>query len=200
MGLPNHSIRFFDNQFKRQVREADFALNPFERLALPFVGGRLLDLGCGLGNLSIEAARRGCSVVAIDASDTAVGRIQDVARRDSLSIQALAADLTGFRIDQDFDAIVCIGLLMFMSRSDAHNLLGEIQSRVVPGGLAIINVLIEGTTYLGMFDPANYCLFRRNELAERFDGWSILESRYQTFPAPEGTHKVFSTIIAEKPS
>ena len=51
-----------------------------------------------------------------------------------------------------------------------------------------------------MFDPDNYCLFRRNELEERFEGWTILESRYQTFPAPEGTRKDFSTIIAEKPS
>jgi tellurite methyltransferase len=200
MGLPNHSIRFFDNQFKRQVREADFALNPFERLALPFVGGRLLDLGCGLGNLSIEAARRGCRVVAIDASDTAVGRIQDVARRDSLSIQALAADLTGFRIDQDFDAIVCIGLLMFMSRSDAHNLLGEIQSRVVPGGLAIINVLIEGTTYLEMFGPDPYYLFGRSELQERFGGWEIIESRQDYFEAPGPTTKAFVTLIARKPA
>ena len=47
-------------------------------------------------------------------------------------------------------------------------------------------MLIEGTTYLGMFDPDNYCLFRRNELEERFEGWNILESRYQTFPAPRG--------------
>ena len=73
-----------------------------------------------------------------------------------------------------------------------------VQEHVKPGGRAIVNVLIEGTTYLGMFDPDNYCLFRRNELEERFDGWSILESRYQTFPAPEGTRKDFATIIAEK--
>lgn len=79
-------------------------------------------------------------------------------------------------------------------------LLTAIQEHAKPGGRAIVNVLIEGTTYLGMFDPDNYCLFRRNELEERFDGWSILESRYQTFPAPEGTRKDFATIVAEKAS
>jgi hypothetical protein len=46
----------------------------------------------------------------------------------------------------------------------------------------------------------NYCLFRRNELEERFDGWTIMESRIQTFPAPEGTRKDFATIVAEKAS
>ena len=49
-----------------------------------------------------------------------------------------------------------------------------------------------------MFDPDNYCLFRRNELEGRFDGWNVLELRTQTFPAPEGTRKDFSTLIAEK--
>src|SRR6266567_3300372 len=51
----NKTITFFDTQFERQVREGDFALNPFERLALPYLYGKILDLGCGLGNLSITA-------------------------------------------------------------------------------------------------------------------------------------------------
>ena len=48
-------------------------------------------------------------------------------------------------------------------------------------------MLIEGTTYLVMFDPDNYCLFRPKELEKRFAGWKILESRNQSFPAP-GKH------------
>ncbi len=55
--LHSASVRFFETQFERQVRENDFALNPFETLALDHVAGDLLDLGCGLGNLSLEAAR-----------------------------------------------------------------------------------------------------------------------------------------------
>ena len=89
---------------------------------------------------------------------------------------------------------------MFLCHETALKLLTAIQEHVKPGGRAIVNVLIEGTTYLGMFDPDNYCLFRRNELKERFDGWTILESRYDMFPAPENTRKDFSTLIAEKPS
>ena len=50
------AIEFFDTQFQRQVNSADYALNPFEQAALPFLFGDVLDLGCGLGNLSIAAA------------------------------------------------------------------------------------------------------------------------------------------------
>ena len=67
----NRSIDFFDSQFQKQVAGSDFALNPFENAVLPFVRGSMLDLGCGLGNLSVEAARRGAEVVAVDASEAA---------------------------------------------------------------------------------------------------------------------------------
>ena len=113
-------------------------------------------------------------------------------------MRGIQADIENWTIDQSYDTFVAIGLLLFLCHETALKLLTAIQEHVKPGGRAIVNVLIEGTTYLGMFDPDNYCLFRRNELEERFDGWTILESRYQTFPAPEGTRKDFLTLIAEK--
>jgi tellurite methyltransferase len=115
-------------------------------------------------------------------------------------VRSIQADIEHWTIDESYDTIVAIGLLMFLRHETALKLLTGIQEHVKFGGRAIVNVLIEGTTYLGMFDPDNYCLFRRNELEEQFDGWTILESRTQTFPAPESTRKDFSTIIAEKPS
>jgi tellurite methyltransferase len=195
----NKAVKFFETQFQRQVREQNYTLNPFEILALDYLSGEILDLGCGLGNLSLEAGRRGHRVVAVDASPTAVARINEDAEREGLPVRAIQTDIESWTIDESYDTIVAIGLLMFFRRETALKLLSAIQKHIKPGGRAIVNVLIEGTTYLGMFDPDNYCLFRRNELEERFDGWNIQESRTQTFLAPEGTHKDFSTIIAEKP-
>ena len=194
------AVAFFENQFQRQIRDKEYALNPFEILALDSVKGSVLDLGCGLGNFSLEAGRRGHPVLAVDASPTAVARLNEEAKREGLPVRGIQADIESWTIDALYDTIVVIGLLMFFRHETALKLLTAVQEHVKPGGRSIVNVLIEGTTYLGMFDPDNYCLFRRNELEERFDGWSILESRYQTFPAPEGTHKDFATIIAEKPS
>jgi len=196
----HHSIRFFDDQFQRQVRQNDFALNPFEALALRFLHGRILDLGCGLGNLSIEAARLGCCVLSIDGSPTAIGRIRQAASDEDLPIQTEVADLRTYKISEDFDVIVCIGLLMFMAKDDALGIIGEIQAHVVAGGLAIINALIEGTTYLEMFGTDPYYLFGHSELQDRFAGWDLIESMYHNFEAPGATTKSFATIIARKPA
>ena len=68
-----------------------------------------------------------------------------------------------------------------------------------PGGVAAINVLIEGTTYMDMFDPAGHCLFTRAELVGHFAGWQVLHDREQDFPAPGDTLKRFSTLVARKP-
>lgn len=195
----NQSVEFFDAQFQRQVREREYALNPFETLALDYLKGSVLDLGSGIGNLSLEAGRRGHRVTAVDASPTAVARINADAALEKIPVRAVAADIGNWAIDAQYDTVVAIGLLMFFRRGRALELLSAIRDHVDPGGRAVVNVLVEGTTYMGMFDADNYCLFAPDELEERFGGWTILASRRQSFPAPGETRKEFSTVIAEKP-
>lgn len=195
----NHSIRFFDTQFQQQARERDFRLNPFELAALPHLHGRVLDYGCGLGNLAFAAAERGCSVLALDASPAAIANIQQRAAAEALAVQAALADLRDYALDEDFDVVVCIGLLMFFDCATAFKALSNLQAHVREGGIAVVNVLVEGTSYLDMFDADNHCLFSRTELESRFAGWNILDAEYSDFEAPGGRRKVFATVIARKP-
>lgn len=194
------SIEFFETQFRKQVANTDLALNPFEIAALPYLHGHVLDFGCGLGNLSVAAARQGCAVTAIDAAPTAIRHLASRSARESLGITALIADLRGYKFTDDFDVIVAIGLLMFFGPEAARRQLTELKAHVRPGGVAIINVLIEGTTFLEMFDPVEHYLFHRDELREAFTGWEIESESLQDFPAPDSTLKSFVTIIARKPS
>lgn len=192
------SVQFFDQQFQRQVAAQELALNPFEQVALPLLSGEVLDFGCGLGNLALEAARRGCCVTALDASRSAIDHIRAVALADALPVQAEVADLSDYTITGEFDAVVCIGLLMFFDCPTAFRQLQALQQHTRPGGVAVVNVLVEGTTYLDMFSPAGHCLFRQEELLQRFAGWNVLSHALQAFDAPRATRKVFSTLVARK--
>lgn len=196
----NESVRFFDEQFQRQVAAGDFQLNPFEAAALPHVRGKVLDYGCGLGNLSVAAARQGCAVVALDGSRAAIEHLGGLATRDRLEIQADEADLQTYELRDDFDTVICIGLLMFFDCPAALRQLSALQAHVRPGGTLVVNVLTEGTTYMDMFSPRGYCLFRAGDLRERLAGWELLSYVQQTFAAPRNTVKAFETAIARKPS
>lgn len=111
----NHSIQFFNSQFQRQLLDGDCSLNPLEQAALPFQNGRVLDYGCGMGNLAFAAAERGCSVLALDSSAAAIAHIQQRAVRELVSVEGTLADLRDYEVNEDFDAVVSIGLLMFLS-------------------------------------------------------------------------------------
>ncbi len=196
---PNQSVEFFDQQFRRQVQSADFALNDFEQAVLPHVRGRVLDFGCGLGNFAVAAARQGCSVLALDASPTAVSHLRQLANNHGLPIEVGMADLRDYPLTEEFDTVVSIGLLMFFDCDTAFRRLADLQQSVRPGGLAAINVLVEGTTYTDMFDPSRHCLFARGELHSRFAGWRIVHSAHQHYDAPNSQVKSFMTVIAIRP-
>ncbi len=195
----NSSVEFFDRQFKQQVTHHELALNPFESAALPYLAGTVLDFGCGLGNLALAAARLGSEVFALDASRTAIEHVAAAARLAHLPVRAEQADLRDYALDASYDSVVSIGLLMFFDCATAYRQLARLQSAVKPGGVAAINVLSDGTTFMDMFSPEGHCLFQANELLERFDGWEILYQEQHTFAAPRGTTKQFTTVIARRP-
>ena len=197
--MPSESVRFFETQFQRQVAASEFALNPFERLVLPWLQGDVLDLGCGLGNLALEAARAGCRVTALDGSPTGIARLRETALNQALAVDAQEADLGHWASERDYDAIVAIGLLMFFPRARAEALLADIVAHVRPGGVVALNVLSEGTTFLGMFEPDHYHLFAPGALTAALPGWEVLAESVDRFPAPGDTAKVFDTVIARRP-
>ena len=192
----NRSIAFFDAQFRREAGCGELALNPFERAVLPHLRGSVLDMGCGLGNLALAAAKRGCEVLAVDASPAGIESLG--ARAAGTGVRPLLADAREFEAGRRFDAVVSIGLLMFFDCDTARSLVRRWQSWVGPGGVMALNVLVEGTTFLDMFDPSGHCLWKPAELDAAFAAWDPLYVADEEFPAPGGTVKRFHTLIARK--
>jgi tellurite methyltransferase len=195
----NRTIEFFEAEFRRRVG-ANEPLSSFEEAALPHVSGRVLDLACGLGRLSLAAARRGCEVIAVDSSPTAITHVSAVARAEQLPVTAVRADLEKYEIPGTFDSVVAIGILMFFRPDIAQRLLARVQEAVRPGGCAAITVLVEGTTFMRVFDPGGHYLFAPGELARAFDAWELLVRHAGEAPAPDGTLRRFETVVARRPS
>lgn len=196
----NHSIEFFSHQFEAQIERGDYALNPFEVRALPYLSGRVIDLGCGLGNLSVTAAREGMSVSAFDASPQAVADLRKRAAQAGLDVHVDVAELSGWRAEGQYDSVVCIGLLMFFPCEQARGVISELRRATRPGGVLVVNVLVEGTTFMSMFERDAYCLFPADELRAMFSGWSVLEDVVEDFPAGEHELKRFLTLVVRAPA
>jgi tellurite methyltransferase len=136
----------------------------------------------------------------VDASRTALEHLSRVSRDEMLRLTAVQCDIQQFEVRETFDVVVAIGLLMFFPRQVALELLDKVRGAVGPGGCAIVNVLVEGTTFMDMFDADRYCLLAPEEVEAAFTGWTTILTRQEEFPAPKGTVKRFTTLIARKPS
>lgn len=87
---------------------------------------------------------------------------------------------------------------MFFDCATACRQLERLKAAVRPGGVAAVNVLIEGTTWLEAFGGAPCCLMSADDLRRAFDGRTLLLERGQPFEAPDGTVERFAAVIARR--
>lgn len=94
-------------------------------------GQRVLDAGCGTGALSVEAARRGAQVVAIDLSPTLIelARERVPAEMGNGSIDFRVGDMSEVDLN-NFDHAVAMDSVIHYNAHDAVNVLGQLAARV----------------------------------------------------------------------
>lgn len=103
----------------KPATEAMFAMADID------VGARVLDLACGAGSQTLDAARRvgpQGSVVASDISDTMLQHVRENARADGLAnVTTLAGAAEDLDLAEDsFDAVICrLGLMLFVEPARA---------------------------------------------------------------------------------
>lgn len=195
----SRSVEFFDTQFRRQVRDAEFALNPFESVALAFATGRVLDYGCGLGNFAAAAARGGCRVEALDASPAAIEHLRRLAASESLTVDAREADLRAHGIDGGYDTVVSIGLLCYFECAAALRAFSRLREAVRLGGVLFVNLLVDGTTWIEGFADGPRCLLPADDWRTRLEDWQILVDDRIDIAVADGKVKRFVTLAARRP-
>ena len=164
------AVRFFYNQFQHLPAQQVPGLNPFEQRSVPYLKGRVLDYGCGMGNLSVMAVRQGHSVLAMDASPAAIGHWRQRAQVENPPLQCLLAQAQDTIFEGCYDTVLAIGLFMFMDCQLAYQQVEKMKTLTCLNGVMVCNVLIEGTSYLDMFGRADVCLRARRQNGQPHSG------------------------------
>ena len=94
-------------------------------------GGRVLDIGCGVGHNAVWLLSRGFKVTACDQSQVAVQRT----RREGLKAHWCGAENLFFADDAEFDAALMWGVFSYLFPSDIVKSLAEIARVLKPSGL-----------------------------------------------------------------
>ncbi|MGE3137933.1 MAG: class I SAM-dependent methyltransferase [Thermoleophilia bacterium] len=109
-------------------------------------GDRVLDLGCGSGQVSIPLARLGAEVVAVDISPAMIGFLSDnVAREGLRTVTGRVAALEHLELEpESFDLVVSNYALHHLADEDKRRLISSVAVWLRPGGRVVIGDLMLG--------------------------------------------------------
>ncbi|TMI94959.1 MAG: methyltransferase domain-containing protein [Bacteroidetes bacterium] len=142
----NVNNSFFDGYYKdiwRQIfpdkttkAEVDFIVEE-ARLSSQ---STILDLMCGYGRHALEFARRKINVTAVDNLPDYINEIKEKSVSEELSLQCICTDVLEMQMDQEYDAVICMGnSLQFFDEEDVIRLLSNISEHLKAKGKVFIN-------------------------------------------------------------
>ena len=103
-------------------------------------GHQVLDIMCGYGRHSLELANRGINVTAVDNLPDYINEIKEKAATKNLPVESICTDILEMKIDEEFDAVICMGnSLQFFNKDDSTKILSNISAHLKPGGKFFIN-------------------------------------------------------------
>lgn len=169
--------------------------------AAPRITGRVLDAGCGTGDLALWLASRGLAVTGIDYLEAPLEAARRKGAERGLSVNFLRIDATAVAsIPERFDAVTDCGL--FHSFDDASRVayVDALRALLEPG--ARVFILCMSTDEPGTQGPRR--VSDEEIRATFFEGWeieSIEPARFEVMPGiqgaefgPEGAKARFVTV------
>jgi ubiquinone/menaquinone biosynthesis C-methylase UbiE len=105
-------------------------------------GGRVLELGCGTGRLTVTIAQNGVEIVGLDMSAPMLAAARSKALAAGLKIEFVEADMRQFHLPGPFSTILIPGnsLLHLLTIAELKDCLGCVRRHLTPDGRLVFDV------------------------------------------------------------
>ena len=165
--------------------------------------GKVLDLGCGDGRNALYAAKLGYDVTAVDISEAGISKLNTIANKQGLKVNAIVQDMRLFSSDELFDAVISHGCLHLIFRDEWIHVIKNIKMMTKPEGYNVVLVFTNRVPPSSDMEPYMVGLFTEGELYEQYSGWKIYHQSSDIFEDDHGggiqhVH-AFNRIISQKP-
>jgi SAM-dependent methyltransferase len=126
-----------DARKKRSAASEQFYLEEARRS-----GGRVLEMACGSGRLTIPIAQSGIEIVGADLSASMLDMARTKALRAGVRVEFVEADMRDFEVPGKFSAILIPGnsLLHLFSIDDLKQCLASVRRHLASGGRLVFDV------------------------------------------------------------
>jgi SAM-dependent methyltransferase len=127
-------------RYRRRNRFARRRVENVLRLLPPVEGLRLVDVGCGMGTFTVEAARRGARALGVDFAPAALRAAREVAAAEQVAGAAFAlADGAALPLRQGVaDVVLAADVTEHLDDATLARVLGEAKRVLRPGGTLVL--------------------------------------------------------------
>jgi len=126
-----------------RMSKTNYQVDRFIELLELEKGDKILDQCCGIGRHSIELARRGYDVTAIDLTETYLEEAREKSEKEELEIEFIKADMRDFQREETYDAVINFFTSFGYSRYEDENreVLKNTYRSLKPGGKFLLDVM-----------------------------------------------------------
>ncbi len=130
--------------------------------------GKILDLGCGDAPVAISLSKKYFKVTCIDISEKKINKLPK-------EINGIKTNLNDFKIQENYDIILALGSLHFLSKEKALSLIKDIKAKTNAKGLNIIDAFKSN--------------INAQDLKNIYSKWKILE--YEEYKDQKGNEMIY---------
>lgn len=163
---------------------------------------RVLDIGCGEGKDAVFFARNGYNVTAFDIAQSGLDKARQLADACGVTLNLFRADLTDYRLDDEYDIIFSSGALHYIPAPLRAEIIADYQSHTAPGGIHALNAFVRKPFIPDPPDEdAPAWPWRSEELAALYADWQFHRFREDIFDCTSGgiLHQhCMNTLLAER--